>query len=1496
MIPSLMPRATRQTVRALACFLLLFLFLWAKKSSAQSSVSTVNLGTNQVTLQITSSTAGTASLTLLQGTNANCGTAAQVAAGQDSTGAPASRFGSLTLATNITGTYTIRNLAQTTAYTACIAVAGTTPVSSSFSTSAPKNLSSAFWTTIGSAGFSAAAASYPSLAFAPDGTPYVAYRDEGNSAKATVMKFDKTNGWTTVGSAGFSVDLVNYTSLAFSPDGTPYVAYGDAGNSGKATVMKFDPANGWTAVGNVGFSSGAASGTSLAFAPDGTPYVAYADQSLSQKTTVMKFDSTNGWTTVGNAGFSSGSGDSPCLVFAPNGAPYVAFIDGGNSNRATVMKFDPTNGWTALGNIGFSPDQIAFPSLAFTPDGTPYVGFEDAATSSRATVMRFDTTNGWTTVGNAGFSASTAAFLSLALSPDGTPYVGYRDWANSSKANVMKYDAVNGWTTAGNSDFSSADISGLSLAFAPDGSPYAAFPDSGSSSKARATRLVLAPTATTEAANNIGSAGATLNGLADPGGVDTTVSFDYGADTSYGTTVSATTGGSLLADSGSAAAAVPISNLQPNTTYHFRITATNGIQTVHGSDATFTTTKITPTIYAWPTASPITYGQTLAASTLTSGAASVAGSFSWNTPSSTPSSGISAFSVTFTPADTNTYSTVSNTVSVTVSKATPTITWATPSSITYGTALSATQLNASSTQPGTFAYAPNTGTVLPAGSQTLMAVFTPTDSTNYTTATTTVSISVAKATPSITWATPSTVTYGTTLSAAQLNASASVSGTFAYSPNAGTILGSGTHTITATFTPSDTANYTAATQNVTLTVNQATPAISWATPSTITYGTALSATQLNATSTVPGVFTYTPAAGTLLGAGSHLLTATFAPSDTTNYISATATVTVMVVQATPAITWPAPASMSYGTALSSTQLNATSTVPGSFSYIPSIGTVLRAGPQTLSTTFTPNDTANYAAATATQTITIAQATPSITWNSPASISYGTPLGSIQLSASSTVPGTFAYTPAVGTILSPGTHTISTTFTPTDATNYTVATQSVAITVGPASPTIQWPAPSSITYGTALGATQLNASSSTAGTFSYTPATGAILDAGTHLLTTTFTPSDATSYTSATTTVSIVVGQAATTTALTSSALNLSSGQSLTLTSTVVSTNGRTPSGFVTFYDGSTALGSESLSNGQAAWTTSNLSAGTHALTARYAGDTNFTSSSSSAASVSVGSYLTTTLLTISDMTPAVGGPVVLTAIVGSSGGTPTGTVTFLDGTAIVGSANLLNGTVAYTTNSLSSGSHNLTAIYAGDSVFASSTSSAMTITVGGIVLSVSAPAGSSTTPTISSGGNANFGVTLNFSGVSLTNAITFSVSGLPTNATANFSPSSITPTAGATSVASTLTISNNKSSAHNKELELLNWQRGILPVSLATLVLPWVARRRAKDWLVWLMIVTASAGLIGLGGCGSSSQTNSSSNGGSTAAGTTTGTVYTVTVTATGGSIQRVTSFSIILQ
>jgi hypothetical protein len=160
---------------------------------------------------------------------------------------------------------------------------------------------------------------------------------------------------------------------------------------------------------------------------------------------------------------------------------------------------------------------------------------------------------------------------------------------------------------------------------------------------------------------------------------------------------------------------------------------------------------------------------------------------------------------------------------------------------------------------------------------------------------------------------------------------------------------------------------------------QATPAITWPTPSPIVFGTALSSTQLDATANVPGTFVYSPAAGTILNSGTYSLNATFTPTDTTDYSTTTATVRLTLNKATPTITWPTPVSITASTPLSSTQLDATASVPGTFAYSPSAGTVLAAGSQPLATVFTPTDSADYYTATAS-VILIVTAAPSFTLN------------------------------------------------------------------------------------------------------------------------------------------------------------------------------------------------------------------------------------------------------------------------------------------------------------------------------------------------------------------------------------------------------------------------------------------------------------------------------------------------------------------------------------
>jgi Flp pilus assembly CpaE family ATPase len=377
-------------------------------------------------------------------------------------------------------------------------------------------------------------------------------------------------------------------------------------------------------------------------------------------------------------------------------------------------------------------------------------------------------------------------------------------------------------------------------------------------------------------------------------------------------------------------------------------------------------------------------------------------------------------------------------------------------------------------------------------------------------------------TPAVVWPAPSPITYGTPLGPAQFNAEASVPGIFAYTPGAGFVLPAGTFSLWVTFTPVNTAEYSTVQAAVSITVNKATPAIKWPAPPPLACGAPLSAAHLNAEGSVPGTFIYSPAAGESLPAGKHTLTAAFTPRDQSNYTTSQASVTITVAKATPTLNWPAPAPMTCGTPLGAAQLNATASVAGSYVYSPAAGEKLAAGKHTLSVTFIPADPEAYNSVQASVPVTVSKATPSIAWPTPAPIAYGTPLSASQLNATASVQGTFVYIPPVGAVLGVGTHTPMATFTPADSADYNPARVAVSLTVVKATPTIQWPTPAPITDGTPLSATQLNAAASVPGTFVYSPALGDVLPEGSHNLAVTFTPADATNYTSVQATVPLSV--------------------------------------------------------------------------------------------------------------------------------------------------------------------------------------------------------------------------------------------------------------------------------------------------------------------------------------------------------------------------------------
>jgi PKD repeat protein len=131
----------------------------------------------------------------------------------------------------------------------------------------------------------------------------------------------------------------------------------------------------------------------------------------------------------------------------------------------------------------------------------------------------------------------------------------------------------------------------------------------------------------------------------------------------------------------------------------------------------------------------------------------------------------------------NSNGTISKNILISILKAVPIIKWDNPDNIIYGTPLDSTQLNANASVNGILVYNPIEGTILNASmDQQLQVEFTPTDNTNYSNVSKNVSIKVLQATPEINWSGPADIVYGTALSNTQLNANASIPGTFVYNP------------------------------------------------------------------------------------------------------------------------------------------------------------------------------------------------------------------------------------------------------------------------------------------------------------------------------------------------------------------------------------------------------------------------------------------------------------------------------------------------------------------------------------------------------------------------------------------------------------------------------------------------------------------------------------------------------------------------------------------
>ncbi len=320
-------------------------------------------------------------------------------------------------------------------------------------------------------------------------------------------------------------------------------------------------------------------------------------------------------------------------------------------------------------------------------------------------------------------------------------------------------------------------------------------------------------------------------------------------------------------------------------------------------------------------------------------------------------------------------------------------------------------------------------------------------------------------------------------------------------------------------------------------------------------------------------------------------------------------------------------------------------------------------------------------------------------------------------------------------------------------------------------------------------------------------------------------------------------------------------QTATLTAKVTGT-GATPTGLVTFFSGTTAIGAGALDATGSATANFNGAASTtpYNITAVYAGDTRYNVSASTAQAVTVlsGPVSTTTTLNAALLSTGSGQTADLTATVTpsvSTYGSVSGTVTFFDGTTKLGTGTLTNGVATLTTGALSVGSHSFTASYAASGLYAGSTSSAAATPVAGVGFTPSANPltffvkdGGANTTMLSAQPTGGYYGTLNLA-----------CGELPARMTCTFASTTLTiPSSGPTpSVA--LSIGTTGSAALDRPARPGSWSAPT--VLSATLLFPGLAGtlllglRRRKGLLGALRLMSIAVLLVGgvmfgLSGCG----------------------------------------------
>ena len=313
-------------------------------------------------------------------------------------------------------------------------------------------------------------------------------------------------------------------------------------------------------------------------------------------------------------------------------------------------------------------------------------------------------------------------------------------------------------------------------------------------------------------------------------------------------------------------------------------------------------------------------------------------------------------------------------------------------------------------------------------------------------------------------------------------------------------------TATVIVTAAETATYSQATKEVTVTINKANPTYTVPTGLTATYGDTLGGV------TLPTGWAWANGLQSVGNAGTNTFKANFTPSDTANYNTVSnVDVSVTVNKATPSYTVPSGLTATYGDTLS------TVTLPEGWTWADGTQSVGNVGENTFKANFTPTDTNNYNTVSGVNvSVTVGKANPTYTVPTGLTATYGQTLANV------TLPTGWSWVNGTASVGNVGTNSFKATFTPADTANYnTVSDVNVSVTVGKANPTYTVPTGLTATYGDTLSAVSLPTG------WAWADSTQSVGNVGTNTFKANFTPADTANYNTVSgVDVTVTVGKAA----------------------------------------------------------------------------------------------------------------------------------------------------------------------------------------------------------------------------------------------------------------------------------------------------------------------------------------------------------------------------------